>query len=69
MSDDIPSVADVKGRLLTPEEGCGFSKVQHKRIIGGSIAQIGNERRLSICTSLKRRETNNLNLKYNNFDQ
>lgn len=28
-----------KGRLLTPEEGCGHSKVQNKRIIGGSPAK------------------------------
>lgn len=40
---EIPTVpvADVKGRLLTPEEGCGYSKVQNKRIIGGSPAKIG----------------------------
>lgn len=34
-------VKDIKGRLLTPEEGCGLSKVMNKRIIGGSEAPIG----------------------------
>lgn len=33
--------ADVKGRLLTPEEGCGLTKVKNTRIVGGSIAPIG----------------------------
>lgn len=23
-----------KGRLLTPQEGCGFSEIPHKRIVG-----------------------------------
>lgn len=32
-----------KGRLLTPEEGCGYSKVQNKRIIGGSEAKNGKK--------------------------
>lgn len=30
-----------KGRLLTPEEGCGYSKVANKRIVGGSEAKVG----------------------------
>lgn len=30
-----------KGRLLTPEEGCGLSNVPHKRIVGGSVAKNG----------------------------
>lgn len=30
-----------KGRLLLPEEGCGYSKVAHRRIVGGSPAQNG----------------------------
>lgn len=34
-------VANVKGRLLTPQEGCGYSRVQHKRIVGGSTAKPG----------------------------
>lgn len=34
---------DVKGRPLTPEEGCGFSKVPHKRIVGGGPAKDGNK--------------------------
>lgn len=39
-SKSVP-VANVKGRLLTPEEGCGFSKVQQKRIVGGSTSKPG----------------------------
>lgn len=34
-------IADVRGRLLTPAEGCGYSKVQNTRIIGGSPAKVG----------------------------
>lgn len=34
-------INDIKGRLLTPEEGCGFTKVKNNRIIGGSVARIG----------------------------
>lgn len=30
-----------KGRLLTPDEGCGFSNVPIKRIVGGSVAKNG----------------------------
>lgn len=30
-----------KGRLLTPEEGCGYSKAQNNRVIGGAPAKIG----------------------------
>lgn len=30
-----------KGRLLTPEEGCGQSKVVNTRIIGGTRAKVG----------------------------
>lgn len=29
------------GRLLTPEEGCGYSKVQNTRIVGGAPAKNG----------------------------
>lgn len=32
---------DIKGRLLTPEEGCGLTKVRNTRIIGGSEAPAG----------------------------
>lgn len=31
-----------KARLLTPEEGCGYSNVPQKRIMGGTIAKDGN---------------------------
>lgn len=30
-----------KGRLLTPEEGCGYSKVPATKIVGGSPAKKG----------------------------
>lgn len=30
-----------KARLLTPEEGCGYSKVQNTRIVGGTPAKAG----------------------------
>lgn len=33
--------ANVQGRLLTPEEGCGFSKVKITRIVGGQTAKVG----------------------------
>lgn len=29
------------GRLLTPEEGCGYAKVSTPRIVGGSEAKLG----------------------------
>lgn len=32
---------DIKGRLLTPEEGCGYSKAINSRIVGGSAAKNG----------------------------
>lgn len=32
---------DIKGRLLTPEEGCGHTDVAHTRIVGGSAAKKG----------------------------
>lgn len=32
---------DIKGRLLTPEEGCGYSKVANTRIVGGAPAKNG----------------------------
>lgn len=32
---------DIKGRLLTPEEGCGFSNLANARIVGGSAAVEG----------------------------
>lgn len=35
------AVPTIKGRLLTPEEGCGHSKVLTKRIVGGSAAKNG----------------------------
>lgn len=34
--EDMP-----KGRLLTTQEGCGYSKVANKRIVGGSEAKVG----------------------------
>lgn len=35
------SISELEGRLLTPNEGCGYTKVAHKKIIGGSAAQVG----------------------------
>lgn len=32
---------DIKGRLLTPEEGCGYSNVANSRIIGGTTVVPG----------------------------
>lgn len=32
---------DIKGRLLTPKDGCGYTKVAHKRIVGGRTAEAG----------------------------
>lgn len=29
------------GSLLTPEEGCGLTKVKTNRIVGGSVAPVG----------------------------
>lgn len=29
------------GSLLTPEEGCGLTRVKNKRIVGGSVAPVG----------------------------
>lgn len=34
--EDMP-----KERLLSPQEGCGYSKVANKRIVGGSEAKVG----------------------------
>lgn len=31
----------IKGRLLTPNEGCGYSKVAISRIVGGSTSKLG----------------------------
>lgn len=39
-SADLLSKAP-KGKLLTPAQGCGFSTVNHKRIVGGSPAKQG----------------------------
>lgn len=36
-----PVRTDIKGRLLTPDEGCGYSKVANTRIVGGSNAKVG----------------------------
>lgn len=37
----VLSISKNKGRLLTPEEGCGFSKAANTKIIGGHSAKIG----------------------------
>lgn len=33
--------ANNQGRLLTPEEGCGYSKVKTTKIVGGKTAKAG----------------------------
>lgn len=33
--------ANIQGRLLTPEEGCGQSKVKLTKIVGGKTAPVG----------------------------
>lgn len=33
---------DIKGRLLAPNEGCGYSKVESSRIVGGVPAKNGS---------------------------
>lgn len=32
---------ELKGVLLSPNEGCGYTKVAHKRIVGGTAAKVG----------------------------
>lgn len=39
---------DIKGRLLTPEEGCGYSKVSNTRIVGGAPAKKGQFKHFGI---------------------
>lgn len=39
---------DIKGRLLTPEEGCGYSRVANTRIVGGGPAKNGNEKSIML---------------------
>lgn len=41
--DDVDLKTMPKGRLITPKEGCGFSKVLNKRIIGGAPAKNGKQ--------------------------
>lgn len=63
---EIPTVpvADVKGRLLTPEEGCGYSKVQNKRIIGGSVSKVGKQSRVNLHSI---EERNDIKITDNSF--
>lgn len=35
-------LASSKARLLTPEDGCGYTKKPQNRIVGGGEAKIGN---------------------------
>lgn len=43
MHEPLPvlPISKIKGRLLTPKEGCGFSKVANTRIVGGQPAKKG----------------------------
>jgi Trypsin/Regulatory CLIP domain of proteinases len=36
-----PTVYDGSARLLTPDEGCGFSNVTHNKVVGGVAARKG----------------------------
>lgn len=36
------TVPELSSRLLTVDEGCGFSNATHTRIVGGEPAMIGN---------------------------
>lgn len=38
--------SDITPRLLTVEEGCGFSNATHKRIVGGDPAKPGKLKHL-----------------------
>lgn len=42
-TNDVPKTKDVniQGRLLTPDEGCGITKVKTTRIVGGQTAKVG----------------------------
>lgn len=48
-SDPMPKplpklpISKIKGRLLTPDEGCGFSKAANTKIVGGQNAKIGTQ--------------------------
>lgn len=37
----LGDTTNTTGRLLTPEEGCGYTKVKNTRIVGGSLAPVG----------------------------
>lgn len=37
------AISKIKGRLLTVEEGCGFSQVSSTKIIGGQSSKIGKK--------------------------
>lgn len=40
-SKPTAAVPKIKGRLLTTQEGCGYSKVSTPRIVGGAAAKNG----------------------------
>lgn len=44
LADNAIVRSDIKGRLLTPEEGCGQSNVYNSRIVGGTAAASGNNK-------------------------
>lgn len=51
--------SETTGRLLTPEEGCGFTKVKNNRIVGGSEAKIGIKILLFQMINLQRLNSQN----------
>ena len=59
LPEDIPI-----GRLTTPEEGCGFTKVHHKKIVGGSEAEIGRVFGLLKCKYVRNSENIRENFPY-----
>lgn len=59
--DAVPETVvrtDIKGRLLTPAEGCGFSKVPNTRIVGGSPAKKGEYKQSSLFGTDDRKKNN-----------
>lgn len=50
------SASDIKGRLLTPQQGCGLSKVRNTRIVGGSDAKVGAWPWIAILAQKKGKE-------------
>lgn len=50
---ETQALPQINGRLLTPEEGCGFSPMRNTRIIGGGAARNGKHKTDCIGRYLK----------------